>query len=111
MISQEQAARSRVRRLGVAALIALAVCLIAYVYVGSYTRYMADDYCRVSILHAKGFWGAQRHWYEQWTGKFSHILTVSLAESIGSWVVGEGGRVIAFAPNPGAFAIRRGMCP
>jgi len=42
--------------------------LIAYGYLGSYSRYMADDYNAVRMVRTHGLRGAQIASYNGWTG-------------------------------------------
>ncbi len=62
----------------------LSAVLLAYMYVGFFTRYFADDYCTAGVLQSKGFVGAQRYWYITWTGRFAFTLAVSLADLVGA---------------------------
>lgn len=65
----------------------LAACfvlaLIAYAYLGSYSRYMADDYAALRPIQSHGFFGAQIRWYQAWTGRFSYTFLNSLAALLG----------------------------
>lgn len=61
--------------------------LLAFAYVGHFTRYMADDYCIAVDLRTVGFMKAQANWYMTWTGKFSYMLALSGAELIGPVIV------------------------
>ena len=54
-----------------------------YAYLGTFTRYMADDYATASILVTKGFWGAQHYWWTHWSGRFSFTFIVSFVELFG----------------------------
>ncbi|MGQ0603465.1 MAG: DUF6056 family protein [Anaerolineales bacterium] len=57
----------------------LAIAAGAHAYVGWFMRYMADDYCMATTLQARGFWEAQRYWYDYWTGSvaFNFVATVA----------------------------------
>src|SRR6267142_1627145 len=61
--------------------------LLAFAYVGHFTRYMADDYCLAVDLRNTGFLKAQKIWYMSWTGKFAYMFTLSVAELIGPAIV------------------------
>jgi uncharacterized protein DUF6056 len=65
----------------------LSMALLAIAQIGLFTRYMADDYCTASELHAQGFLQSQRYWYTSWTGRFSFTFLVSLAELVGPAIV------------------------
>lgn len=61
-----------------------ALLSLAYVaYLGSYSRYLADDYCTAGSLQQFGFWGAQGYWYANWSGRFAFTFLVSLTHLVG----------------------------
>src|SRR5215217_6809882 len=62
---------------------ALVLALIAYAYLGSYSRYMADDYSALRAVSTRGFVGAQIRWYQAWTGRFSYTFLNSLLALLG----------------------------
>ena len=53
-------------------------------YLGSFSRFLADDYCTNSTLLNLGFFGSQAHWYLNWSGRYSFTLLVNLTELLGS---------------------------
>src|SRR5690349_8968412 len=57
--------------------------LIAYAYLGSFSRYMADDYSAVAMVGRHGFLGAQMASYRGWTGRFSFTFVADLLALIG----------------------------
>jgi len=59
------------------------VPLAAHAYLGTFSRYLADDFCTASTLRRLGFAGSQSYWYTSWSGRFSSTLIVSLAEAVG----------------------------
>jgi hypothetical protein len=62
---------------------ALVLPLLAYAWVGSFSRYTADDYCWAAILGAQGFWQAQVHWYTVYSPRYAFTFLVNLAELVG----------------------------
>lgn len=66
---------------------ALAVPLAIYAWVGSYSRYTADDFCWAGILRTQGFFNAQVHWYTEYSPRYAFTLLVNLAELIGPSIV------------------------
>jgi len=62
---------------------ALSAALLAFAYVGLFTRYMADDYCAAVAVRRDGFLGSQLGWYGGWTGRFSFSFVLAAAESVG----------------------------
>src|SRR5262245_22188263 len=51
--------------------VSVVMATVAYAYLGSFSRYMADDYFVPTLVEKNGLLGAQIHWYLQWTGRFS----------------------------------------
>ncbi|MDX9864200.1 MAG: DUF6056 family protein [Anaerolineaceae bacterium] len=66
---------------------ALLAAIFMHACIGSFSRYLADDYCTAGELKRLGFWPAQHYWYTQWTGRFSFILLVSALEGLGTGIV------------------------
>ena len=66
---------------------ALVVPLLAYAWVGSFSRYTADDYCWAAILGTQGFWQAQVHWYTVYSPRYAFTFLVNLAELAGPPIV------------------------
>jgi hypothetical protein len=79
----------------IAAVVILAGCLLlalfAHGYVGSFSRFMADNYCFASRVQANGILKAQQIWYNSWTGRFSF----NFAESLGGWL---GAHAVSYLP-------------
>jgi hypothetical protein len=74
--------------LGLALLaVALLAPLAAYATLGWFARYTADDYCTAAAERVAGYLGAQWHWYQTWSGRFTYYATVSLIELAGPSVV------------------------
>ncbi|HEV8429012.1 MAG TPA: DUF6056 family protein [Pyrinomonadaceae bacterium] len=57
--------------------------LIGYACLGSYSRYMADDYAAIRKVRIHGLLGAQISWYQGWTGRFSFTFVYSVLALIG----------------------------
>jgi hypothetical protein len=57
--------------------------LAAHAYLGTFSRYLADDFCTASSLRRLGFAASQAYWYETWSGRFSFTFVVSLAQAVG----------------------------
>ena len=68
-------------------LLAILSSLALYAYLGTFTRYMADDYCSAAALKTEGFWGAQSFWWQNWSGRYSFSFVVSLVEMLGLKIV------------------------
>lgn len=45
--------------------------LITHIYLGSYNRLLADDFCSASIARSQGILRGTIYWYTTWTGRFS----------------------------------------
>jgi len=54
----------------IACAVALACPLIGYGYLGTFTRYVADDFCAGRNLAIRGFWGSQIWSYQTHSGRF-----------------------------------------
>jgi len=61
--------------------------LLGHVYLGTFSRYLADDYCTTGTLRELGFFASQLRWYRTWSGRFSFTFAVNLVEVIGTWIV------------------------
>ena len=61
----------------------LGLALIAYGYLGSYSRYMADDYSAARTVRTHGLLEAQIFSYKGWTGRFSFTFVSDLVALIG----------------------------
>jgi hypothetical protein len=70
-----------------ALLILISASLLLYAYLGTFTRYMADDYCTAAALKTRGFWNAQTYWWQNWSGRYSFTFLVSLVELLGLGIV------------------------
>jgi hypothetical protein len=60
--------------------------LVTHVYLGSYSRFIADDFCSAAITKSKGIWGRSVFEYLNWTGRFSVIPLDSLMGYLGPGV-------------------------
>lgn len=66
------------------AVIALAlVPLAAYAYMGSFSRFVSDDYASAALTVKFGVIGAMLDWYTKWTGRFSANFVDSLSGFFG----------------------------
>lgn len=68
-------------------LAAMLVALALFAYLGTFTRYLADDYCSAAALKTNGFWGAQSYWWQSWSGRYSFSFVISLVEMLGLRIV------------------------
>ncbi len=50
-------------------------------------RYWADDFCSAAVQNKHGFWGAQKFWWNSWSGRYSHNFMLHIFELLGEWVV------------------------
>jgi len=79
--------RDRWAKLIFFAMLFMLAALAIYAYLGTFTRYMADDYCTAAALKNDGFWGAQAYWWQNWSGRYSFTFVVSFVELIGLRIV------------------------
>lgn len=61
--------------------------LLVFAYLGTFTRYISDDYFSVASLHEHGYWGAQTYWWANWTGRYSFIALVLFIDLFGLKVI------------------------
>jgi hypothetical protein len=67
----------------IAIVVVFFVPLLAHALLGSYTRYIADDWCTAATVLSQGLVRAQYTWYMNWSGRYSFTFAVSLSELIG----------------------------
>ncbi len=68
---------------GLAAGLLALVPLGAHAYLGTFSRYLADDFCTAQTLRRFGFAASQSYWYTSWSGRFSSTFVISLTQSVG----------------------------
>jgi hypothetical protein len=64
-------------------LVLVSLPLVGHAYLGSFSRYIADDFCTAAHLRLLGFWGSQIAWYREWSGRFSFTFLISIAHLLG----------------------------
>ncbi len=57
--------------------------LLVYAKLGTYTRFMADDYCFAAAARTMGMIGGFVHMYLTWNGRYSELFLGSLAGALG----------------------------
>jgi len=57
--------------------------LMVHAFLGTYSRYLADDFCTAGDVARLGFWGAQSNLYRTWSGRFSFSFVVALTHLAG----------------------------
>ena len=65
-----------------ALLAAVLIGLGAYVWRGTYTRYITDDFCTATALRKRGFIGAMKFHRATWSGRYSYYAAKAIPESI-----------------------------
>jgi hypothetical protein len=45
--------------------------LVTHIYLGSYSRFLSDDFCSAAIARSHGIIGGANYWYLNWRGRFS----------------------------------------
>jgi hypothetical protein len=72
-----------------AAIAALALIpLAAHAWMGSYSRFVSDDFSSAALAARLGVWGAAVDWYVNWTGRFSANIVDSLTGALGQKALG-----------------------
>lgn len=57
--------------------------LATHIYLGSYSRLVADDVCSAVVAHSQGIIRGALYWYMNWTGRYAANLLDTLLASIG----------------------------
>ena len=57
--------------------------LLTHIYLGSYSRFIADDFCSAAIAQSQGILRGTLYWYTYWTGRFSANFLDSLFGYLG----------------------------
>jgi len=57
--------------------------LITHIYLGSYSRFLSDDFCSAAIARSYGVIGGANYWYLNWRGRFSANLLDALFGYLG----------------------------
>lgn len=69
---------------GFALLGMISIALLPIAAAGSYSRYIADDYCYAVFAQDHGILGGLLHVYRSWSGRYSAILTAELLAQPGT---------------------------
>jgi len=67
--------------------VALALPLMVYASIGSFARYVADDYCWAGVLRTEGFLKAQAWWYLGYSPRYAFTFLVNAVELAGTAIV------------------------
>jgi len=57
--------------------------LVIHVYLGSYSRFIADDFCSSAVARSQGIFRGSLFWYLNWNGRFSANFLDSLFGYLG----------------------------
>ncbi|HYV09487.1 MAG TPA: DUF6056 family protein [Pyrinomonadaceae bacterium] len=57
--------------------------LLIHVYLGSYSRFIADDFCSSAVARSQGIFRGAIYWYSNWNGRFSANFLDSLFGYLG----------------------------
>lgn len=60
--------------------------LLIHMYLGTHSRFIADDYCTTGSLRALGFLESQAYWYSTWSGRYAFTFTINALESLGTGI-------------------------
>jgi hypothetical protein len=66
----------------------LYLALAGIAYLGTFTRFLADDYCDAGSVIRLGLGGMLSQWYYNWTGRFSFIIVAGLFGLVGPKLAG-----------------------
>ena len=72
------------RRISLLFLLALfSIPLATHIYLGSYSRLLADDFCSAAVANSQGIVRGSLYWYMNWTGRYAANFLDTLLASIG----------------------------
>lgn len=57
--------------------------LVTHIYLGSYSRFIADDFCSSAVARSQGILRGSLYWYINWNGRFSANFLDSLFGYLG----------------------------
>jgi hypothetical protein len=57
--------------------------IVIHIYLGSYSRFLSDDFCSAAIARSHGIIGGAHYWYLNWRGRFSANFLDSLFGYLG----------------------------
>jgi len=64
-------------------IIAFAIALLVFAYLGTFSRYQADDFCIAGYVRSMGFWTTQTYLYTNWANSFTTNFLLSTIVLIG----------------------------
>jgi len=64
-------------------IIAFAIALLVFAYLGTFSRYQADDYCIAAHVRSMGFWKTQTYMYTNWANSFTTNFLLSTIVLVG----------------------------
>ena len=62
---------------------ATTIALLVLIWIGTYSRLVADDFCTGADVMQHGIAGAVWHWYRTWSGRFSYHIVTAIAGAAG----------------------------
>lgn len=72
------------RRIFLLLLLALfSIPLVTHIYLGSYSRLVADDFCSAAVAHSQGILRGALYWHMNWTGRYAANLLDTLFAYVG----------------------------
>lgn len=71
------------RRVSLLSAGAFSLTLLVYVYIGTFSRWMADDYCFPVTARTLGFPALISYYYDSWIGRITQIVGVTIGTLLG----------------------------
>jgi hypothetical protein len=78
-------------------MVAILATLTSHAHIGTFSRFLADDFCTYGSLRSHGFFGSQLEWYLHWSGRFSFTWMMNSLHLIGPSVTPWLGVVVLIA--------------
>jgi len=83
MFSNRKSSQYLLRLVVIIEFAAFGLALLCYAYIGTFSRYYADDYCISGSVIAIGFWKAQIASYIGWSDRYAATFFASLSDVFG----------------------------
>ncbi len=62
--------------------VVVTLALLLFIYIGTFSRFIADDYCSANLLRNHSFWEAQWLSYTTWSNRYATMLVTSLIDPL-----------------------------
>ena len=67
---------------GITLAVVVTLALLLFIYTGTFSRFIADDYCSADLLRNHSFWKAQWLSYTTWSNRYATMLVTGLIDPL-----------------------------